>query len=268
MKNFLFNLLLISTISAFSFAQVGIGTDFPDSSSALEVYSTNKGVTLPEVALTATTIAAPVSNPTNGLIIFNTTDNPDADLYKGLYYWNADNNRWETTILKDDFMSFLDKLGIERVFVIANENTTQNFASGASTPLTFSPEAITKNKDNSFTTGTDSYFTAPRTARYLIKCGTDILSGSSGANVRWDEISLSLQFYPDNISPEDTNKKVTTIIQKGISMLTTTPLTPVATYTGMLDQGNVVRCSGTAYAWGSPPPNIYSTKKFFYITQF
>lgn len=66
-------------------AQVGINTDTPHASSVLEVLSTEKGVLLPRLALTSTTIAAPVSAPADYLTVMNTAT--AGDVTPGYYYW-------------------------------------------------------------------------------------------------------------------------------------------------------------------------------------
>lgn len=54
-----------------NFAQVGIGTANPDSSSILEIQFTNRGVLFPKVALQGANIVAPLTNPAKGLIVWN-----------------------------------------------------------------------------------------------------------------------------------------------------------------------------------------------------
>ncbi|MBK7957417.1 MAG: hypothetical protein IPK03_04475 [Bacteroidetes bacterium] len=51
---------------------MGIGTANPDSSSILEIQSTNRGVLFPKVALQGANIVAPLTNPAKGLIVWNT----------------------------------------------------------------------------------------------------------------------------------------------------------------------------------------------------
>jgi hypothetical protein len=55
-----------------SSAQVGIGTNTPDPSSQLDVSSSEKGFLVPRMT---TTQRNNISNPANGLLIYNTTDN-------------------------------------------------------------------------------------------------------------------------------------------------------------------------------------------------
>ncbi len=88
MKKKLFFVFLGMSIAAT--AQVGVGTTNPRA--ALEVNSTTNGFLAPQIALTNTTIAAPVVNPaggalTEGTIVYNTaTVN---DVTPGYYYWNG-----------------------------------------------------------------------------------------------------------------------------------------------------------------------------------
>ncbi|HIB37251.1 MAG TPA: hypothetical protein EYO36_06750, partial [Mesonia sp.] len=61
-------------------AQVGIGTTSPDSSSILDISSTNSGVLIPRMT-TAQRLA--ISNPSSGLLVFDTDVN-------GFYFYNTD----------------------------------------------------------------------------------------------------------------------------------------------------------------------------------
>ena len=75
-------------------AQTGIGTTTPDASAKLEVNSSNKGFLPPRVALTASNVSSPISNPANGLIVYNTATAGTApnNVSPGYYYWN--NSAW------------------------------------------------------------------------------------------------------------------------------------------------------------------------------
>lgn len=69
--------------------QVGVHTDFPDASSAMEIYATDKGLLIPRVVLTNDlTNPSPVSAPANGLLVFNNGANQP----EGFYYW--DGSQW------------------------------------------------------------------------------------------------------------------------------------------------------------------------------
>ncbi len=68
------------------FGQVGIQTNSPHASSALDIVATDKGLLIPRVTLTANlSSASPVTAPATGLLVFNTGANQPV----GLYFWNG-----------------------------------------------------------------------------------------------------------------------------------------------------------------------------------
>ncbi|PKP01009.1 MAG: hypothetical protein CVU11_16480 [Bacteroidetes bacterium HGW-Bacteroidetes-6] len=71
---------------------IGIATTaiVPDASSMLEVQSTNKGLLIPRVALTATNVAGPIASPATSLLVYNTATAGAApnNVTPG-YYFNA-----------------------------------------------------------------------------------------------------------------------------------------------------------------------------------
>jgi len=77
-------------------AQTGIGTTTPDPSAKLDITSTNKGFLPPRVALTATNSASPITNPANGLMVFNTVTAGISpyQVVPGYYYWDANGLKW------------------------------------------------------------------------------------------------------------------------------------------------------------------------------
>ena len=77
-------------------SQTGIGTNTPDASAKLEIAASNKGFLPPRIALTATNIASPITNPANGLMVFNTAT-AGASPYQvvpGYYYWDGLGLKW------------------------------------------------------------------------------------------------------------------------------------------------------------------------------
>jgi hypothetical protein len=93
-------LLCLCAFSLGSNAQMGIGTTTPDSSSILDVYSSNKGLLVPRIALTATNVAAPVNNPATSLMVYNTATagTPPNNVMPGFYYWTG--SRWYPVVNK------------------------------------------------------------------------------------------------------------------------------------------------------------------------
>lgn len=73
-------------------AQQGFGTSTPAPSSVIDAVATDKGVLLPRIALTSTTVAAPVTAPANALTVFNTAT--AGDVTPGYYYWSTTDTKW------------------------------------------------------------------------------------------------------------------------------------------------------------------------------
>lgn len=97
-KKLLLTTLICTAFNFFSQAQVGVGTTTPNG--ALDVTSTTNGFVPPRVALSATNVAAPITNPNGGgnpvagTVVYNTATagtSPN-NVAPGLYYW--DGTRW------------------------------------------------------------------------------------------------------------------------------------------------------------------------------
>lgn len=89
MKNILLSIFLFGGI--LNSAQVGINTQTPDPSAALDIRATNKGVSFPKVALQSRTDIVTVPTRTESLLVYNT--NPAVSGNKGNYFW--DGAKWE-----------------------------------------------------------------------------------------------------------------------------------------------------------------------------
>lgn len=89
-KIFFLHILIVTTGVSFS-QSVGIGTQTPDSSAKLDVFSETKGFLPPRIALTSTDIASPVTNPAPGLLVYNTATSggTPTNVSPGYYYWNG-----------------------------------------------------------------------------------------------------------------------------------------------------------------------------------
>lgn len=97
-KSIYISILALLFTSSLTFGQVGIGTETPDASAALDVVATSKGFLAPQIALTATNVWAPLVAPaTEGMLVYNTTDNATLDI--GYYFW--DGTSWQPTGLGD-----------------------------------------------------------------------------------------------------------------------------------------------------------------------
>jgi hypothetical protein len=94
MKRLLILFCIISSIHLN--AQTGIGTTTPHASAKLEVNAIDKGFLPPRVQLTATNSSSPITNPANGLLVFNTVTagaNP-FQVVPGYYYWDGTGLKW------------------------------------------------------------------------------------------------------------------------------------------------------------------------------
>ncbi len=107
-------LLILLGISNFVFAQVGIGTTNPDSSSILELQSINGGFLLPRISLTSATDVTTIVAPAEGLMIYNLSSN--CNLLPGLYIF--DGSYWRK-VQYEDTIAFSrlirDEIGLPNV---------------------------------------------------------------------------------------------------------------------------------------------------------
>lgn len=107
MKKNLFLGFLVSF--GISYAQVGIGNNVTtfDNSEILKIVSSNKGVLLPNISIPDLNNAAPVTNPANSLIAYNT----NITTGKGFYYWL--NNKWNPFLNTSNIYKYLRILRAE-----------------------------------------------------------------------------------------------------------------------------------------------------------
>ncbi len=88
-------LLGVGLLSAGLHAQsVGIGTSTPHPSARLHIEDNVRGLLIPNVALTATNVAAPVTSPATSLLVYNTNTagSGATAVTPGFYYW--DGSQW------------------------------------------------------------------------------------------------------------------------------------------------------------------------------
>mgnify|MGYP003640552150 CR=1 FL=1 len=77
-----------------TYAQVGIGTTTPNASAALEISSTDQGLLIPRVALTATNISGPLTAHVNGMIVYNTNSSGSANTAVTPGFYFNDGAKW------------------------------------------------------------------------------------------------------------------------------------------------------------------------------
>ncbi|WP_165023685.1 hypothetical protein [Dysgonomonas sp. ZJ279] len=155
---------LNSKILGFTNGSIGIGTETPDASAALEINATNKGFLPPRVALTATNSASPITSPAVGLIVYNTANGSSgatAVYANNLYTW--DGTKWSQLINQSTFdntlQSSLNNLGVPRPAVFQLQGNIKNFlntvAIGASAKVPMSMLVNNLLDDISFNSGTN-----------------------------------------------------------------------------------------------------------------
>jgi hypothetical protein len=89
----IFSLMIFTVSASLMYSQVGIGTPSPVTSAVLDITSSNKGVMIPNVALTAVNSKAPLAgNLVDGTMVFNTATSGTGDnkVFPGVYIWSAD----------------------------------------------------------------------------------------------------------------------------------------------------------------------------------
>jgi hypothetical protein len=93
MKIVFFLIVSLCVVYGNLIAQVSFNTDgsAADGSAMVDVKSTNKGLLIPRVALTATSSASPVTTPAASLLVYNTA--ATSDVTPGYYYWSG--SKWE-----------------------------------------------------------------------------------------------------------------------------------------------------------------------------
>ncbi len=90
--------LFVFALPLYLLAQVGIGTNSPNTSAKLEISATDKGFLPPRVTLTSLTDVSTISNPATGLLIYNTASagtSPN-NVTPGFYYY--DGSKWQRLI--------------------------------------------------------------------------------------------------------------------------------------------------------------------------
>ena len=91
--------LLIGLTSIFSTAQIGINTEIPDASAALDIVSMDKGMLCPRMT---TTQREDIANPANGLLVYDTSTES---------FWYYDNAQWNEIRNGSESVTAMDLLG-------------------------------------------------------------------------------------------------------------------------------------------------------------
>lgn len=144
-KSIYISILALLCATNITFGQIGIGTATPDESAVLDVVASDKGFLAPQVALIATATWTLTGTATEGMLVYNTTDN--AALDPGYYFW--DGTTWQPTGLGSRTNIVSD--GVTPSILGYNPNGS---ASGAANSLTVDGVTFTKRGCTQWTTGT------------------------------------------------------------------------------------------------------------------
>jgi len=97
-KNFLIVLLCLLPVWLFT-QNVAINSTgvAPNASAMLDISSTDKGILIPRVTLTANNSISPITAPADALLIYNTATAGVApnNVIPGYYYWNTASGKWK-----------------------------------------------------------------------------------------------------------------------------------------------------------------------------
>lgn len=148
-----------------AFAQVGINTNAPNASSVLDINSSNKGVLFPQYDLVVlNSTSSPVSNPTDGLIIYNSGG--ASTFPKGYYIWVR--TQWQRLIAsgsEPQNMSLIINSGV-LIPTGSTNNTLTNFT-------------VASNKITGASLGTDTSTITLPAGTYILRYSVDSSNGNN-----------------------------------------------------------------------------------------
>ncbi|SFZ91822.1 hypothetical protein SAMN05428642_102361 [Flaviramulus basaltis] len=174
-------ILLALLITIMSYAQMGVGTTFPDESAQLDVVSNDKGILIPRVTLQnstdTTTISSDLlSNPIS-LLVYNTK--ASGDLIEGYHYWNG--SKWLRLINSDDSNGVVTTL-------VDNNDGTFTYTSENNTQTTFDADGDLIDNNN----GTFTYTNAANTVTTFDAKLTSVIDNSDGTYTITDDFGISI----------------------------------------------------------------------------
>ncbi|MGV0921124.1 MULTISPECIES: hypothetical protein [Empedobacter] len=199
--------------NAFGYAQVGINTSTPDPSAILEMKDSNKGLLIPRVKLTGKSDLTTISNPANGLLVYNLTDGNNNtttttsdDVYaNNFYYYSASTTSWNLLINQSKLEESVDKLGVPKLLLIASfisksvsNNNTDYLSAALGTTTNNIRQMYFKNKVyekvvNSYDVS-NSTFTAPYNGYYQIEANTLLKSNQAQPTSNFVRLGISKPF--------------------------------------------------------------------------
>ena len=188
MKKTLQNIFILFaiTIYCFSMAQVGIGTQSPDNSAALELKASNKGLLLNKVDLKSNIDTTTIPNPATGLIVYATTTHNAGTtteiLADRLYFYNG--AKWEFYYNTVAFNAVIGSLKIPVIGMYAYSKIDFALSGTANNYITY-PDASSDVYFNSVVMErvSDTVFRAKVKGAYMIDGFMDMIQNST--DISW-----------------------------------------------------------------------------------
>ncbi|SIQ31340.1 hypothetical protein SAMN05880574_1109 [Chryseobacterium sp. RU37D] len=156
-------------------AQVGIGTSIIQPGVMLQIESSNKGVSLPNVNLTSTAIFSPIiGTATTGLMVYNTATSGTGStaVSPGLYYWNNAIPAWVK----------LQQKNASETALFSNQNTTNNINSGSGVFTDLFANVRFNNNPALYQKVDNSTLKINETGYYKVMLNLDLFSNGSKDN--------------------------------------------------------------------------------------
>lgn len=152
---------------------VGIGTISPNDNAQLEISSTNKGLLLPRVALSATNNASPLSAHVMGMVVYNTATASSGSTAVTPGFYSNDGTKWGRMITSAGFVPI--------VVAAASLGTSYFYDDGAGAQKC--KLATANTNDGNFNTTTFEYTVSSSGTYNLALTVGYILNNNNGNNV-------------------------------------------------------------------------------------
>ena len=181
-------LFLVAAMEYSSAQSIGIGTTTPQSSAVLDVSSSNKGFLLP---LVSTSQRIAISNPANGLLVYDTTSQRFYLFQDGIWRYIINSDYWSESTSRKFLTNLTDSIGIgtslpqHRLDVNGDISTTENFRVGTTIASSGSANAAILNASGNIS--------ATGSANFV-----DYLKGAGDVII--DNISATLQMKVSGVN--------------------------------------------------------------------
>lgn len=169
-------------------AQVGIGTDLPDKSAALDIRADNLGLLIPRVSLLGKDDIITILSPANSLIVYNLES--AGTLSPGYHYWDADQQAWIRLLDSETVGSYWSVLGNS-----STQANTHFIGTTDDVDLVFKRNNVTSgllnNKEFNTSFGVDAY----KGVRDIFPFRARYPQGYYNTAVGYSSLNMNMHFY-------------------------------------------------------------------------